>query len=195
MGKRYVMYSDEDLLDLMQERDDESAFAELYDRYFQILFNYTYEKVNDQFATQEIVQELFVSLWQHRKEHSIEACRSYLYTMAKNLVISFYRKEFTRQRHYTQWSSLRLQATDYSDQSTLTDDLEHRYEKALQMLPEKCKKVFVSSRQGYANREIAQSMGISEKTVEQHITKALRILRIHLKEHLLYSTALLQFFL
>ncbi len=195
MSKRYLIYSDEDLLNLMQEHDDESAFAELYDRYFRLLFNYTFEKVNDQFTTQEIVQELFVSLWQHRKEHTIKACRSYLYTMAKNLVVSFYRKEFTRQHHYIQWSSLRPQTTDYSDQPALTDDLAHRYEKALQMLPEKCKNVFVLSREGYPNREIAQSLGISEKTVEQHITKALRILKVHLKEHLLYSTAFLQFFL
>lgn len=45
MSKRYLIYSDEDLLNLMQERDDESAFAELYDRYFRLLFNYTFEKV------------------------------------------------------------------------------------------------------------------------------------------------------
>lgn len=195
MSGRYVTCSDEDLVDIMHQYDDESAFAELYSRYFRPLFNYTYEKVNDRFVAQEIVQELFVSLWQQRHQHSIQACRPYLFSVAKNLIISFYRKEQTRQRHYHQWGTLSPHTTDSSDQVILLDDLNHQYEEGLNRLPDKCREVFVLSRQGYTNRKIAQSLAISEKTVEQHITKALRSLRLHLKEHLRYLLIALQFFL
>jgi RNA polymerase sigma-70 factor (family 1) len=194
MSSRYMTYPDEDLLTLMHEHEDELAFGELYNRYFRLLYNYSYEKVNDQFVAQEIVQELFVSLWQHRHRQVVQACRPYLFSVAKNLVISYYRKEFARQRHYSQWGTLRPVATETSDQQTLTDDLQHRYEKGLTLLPGKCREVFVLSRQGMPNREIAQALAISEKTVEQHITKALRLLRIHLKEHLLHSLYLIPFF-
>nr|WP_184175802.1 RNA polymerase sigma-70 factor [Rhabdobacter roseus] len=179
----------------MQQHDDELAFGELYGRYFRPLFNYTYAKVNDEFTTQEIVQELFVSLWQQRHRYAVQVCRPYLFSMAKNLVINYFRKEFTRQRHHSQWGTLRPETTDPSDQQALTGDLQHRYEEGLKLLPEKCREVFVLSRQGLPHREIAGTLGISEKTVEQHITKALRILRGHLKEHLLYFLTVLQLFL
>ena len=195
MNSHYLPYSDEDLLALMQEHDDELAFSELYNRYFRLIYNYSYEKVSDPFVAQEIVQELFVSLWQQRHRHVVQSCRPYLFSVAKNLVISFYRKEFTRQRHYSQWGVLRPQAADSPDQQALTDDLQHQYEAGLNLLPDKCREVFVLSRRGIPNREIAQKLVISEKTVEQHITKALRVLRVHLKEHFLYSLAMIQFFL
>lgn len=194
MNGRYLPYSDEDLLALMQEHDDELAFSELYNRYFRLIYNYSYEKVSDPFVAQEIVQELFVSLWQQRHRHVVQACRPYLFSGAKNLVVSFYRKEFTRQRHYGQWGTLRPLATETSDQKTLTDDLQHHYEEGLNQLPDKCREVFLLSRQGLPNREIAQKLTIAEKTVEQHITKALRILRLHLKEHLLSALYFIQFF-
>lgn len=190
-----MTYSDEDLLDLMQQHDDELAFGELYNRYFRLLFNYAYEKVSDQFVAQEIVQELFVSLWQQRHHASIQACRPYVFSVAKNLIISHYRKEFTRQRHYQQWGTLLPFTSDQCDQKALTDDLQQHYEKGLNLLPGKCREVFVLSRQGLPNREIARELGISEKTVEQHITKALRILRVHLREHLPYCLIAFQLFL
>lgn len=195
MNGRYIPYSDEDLLALMQEHDDELAFSELYNRYFRLLYNYSFEKVSDPFVAQEIVQELFVSLWQQRHRHVVQSCRPYLFAGARNLVISFYRKEFTRQRHYDRWEVLRPQSADSPDQGTLTDDLQHQYEEGLNLLPDKCREVFILSRQGIPNREIAQQLTISEKTVEQHITKALRTLRVHLKDHLLYGLSMIQFFL
>jgi RNA polymerase sigma-70 factor (family 1) len=185
MNQVYLTCSDEDLLQLITE-DDRLAFSELYDRYFKPLFNYVFSKVNDRFSAQEIVQELFVSIWQQREKHHIQVCRPYMFSMAKKLVINFYRKEFTRQHHYGQWEIQASVVTELTDQTILTADLQDRYERALEMLPTKCREVFILSRQGFSNREIAVEMIISEKTVEQHITKALRILRQHLREHLAF---------
>ncbi|MFD1140511.1 RNA polymerase sigma factor [Larkinella insperata] len=194
MNSRYSTCSDEDILRSIGESNDEFAFAELYSRYFRLLFNYAFSKVNDQFVAQEIIQELFVTLWQQRHRSTIQSCRSYLFASAKNLIISHYRKEFTRQYHYNQWE---IQASDSSaltDQPILTADLQHRYEQGLHRLPQKCKEVFVLSRQGHSNREIALQLAISEKTVEQHITKALRLLKQYLKEHFVYALLLVSLF-
>jgi DNA-directed RNA polymerase specialized sigma24 family protein len=104
MNYMYDKWSDESILELIREQHDELAFEVLYNRYFKPLFNYAYSKVHDQFVAQEIIQELFVNLWQQRDRIQADCCRSLLFTMAKRRVISFYRKEFTRRHHYDQWT-------------------------------------------------------------------------------------------
>jgi len=187
-------YSDEHILTLIQENNDESAFTMLYDRYFRILFNYTYSKVNDQFAAQEIVQELFVSIWQQRHRNTVNSCRSYLFSSVKNLIISYYRKEYTRKFHYDRWEVQSECSVALTDQDALTSDLQIRYEEGLHLLPPKCREVFILSRKGHTNKEIAQQLSISEKTVEQHITKALRVLKEYLREHFAYALILISLF-
>ncbi|GAA4470172.1 RNA polymerase sigma-70 factor [Nibrella saemangeumensis] len=194
MNSTYRRYSDETILTLIAESDDEVAFTELYRRYFRVLFNYAFSKVDDRFAAQEIVQELFVSLWQQRHKHAIQACRTYLFSCIKNLIISHYRKEFTRTHHYNQWEIQHNPYMELADQLILTADLQDRYEKGLHLLSPKCKEVFLLSRRGLSNREIADQLVISEKTVEQHITKALRILKDYLKEHFVYIFLLVPLF-
>lgn len=183
MDSRYKSYSDELILALIAENDDELAFAQLYDRYFRLLFNHAISKVGSRFAAQEIVQELFVSLWQQRQRGPVQCCRSYLFAGVRNLIISYYRKEFTRQQHYNRWESQHEGFNEATEQQVLTTDLNERYEKGLHLLPPKCREVFLLSRQGVSNRQIAEQLDISEKTVEQHITKALRLLKEYLKEH------------
>lgn len=194
MDVSYTYCSDEEILSLICENDDAQAFTALYDRYFKRLFNYTYSKVNDRFTAQEIVQELFVSVWQQRKSTNIQTCRAYLFAVAKNLIISHYRKEFTRSRHYAQWEIQRDEPVYAADHGALADDLQNRYQEGLHLLPPKCREVFLLSRHGHSNRVIAIELGISEKTVEQHITKALRVLKSYLKEHFAYILLLLQVF-
>ncbi|WP_229206888.1 RNA polymerase sigma factor [Dyadobacter crusticola] len=194
MNHIYTSCSDENILALIREQDDELAFETLYSRYFKPLFNYAYSKVNDQFAAQEIIQELFVNLWQQRTTLHANCCRSLLFTIAKRQVISFYRKEYTRLHHYDQWKAERIEVDDATDQPVLVADLQHRYEEGLHLLPAKCQEVFVLSRQGFANKQIGEQLAISEKTVEAHITRALRVLRSHLKEHIISAFLFSVFF-
>ncbi|CAG4994525.1 hypothetical protein DYBT9275_01411 [Dyadobacter sp. CECT 9275] len=193
MNQQYLSLSDEEIIVLIRSQDDKAAFQELYERYFRVLFNYAYSKINDEFSAQEIVQELFVNLWQQRYRNEILSCRPYLFAVVKKLIISYYRKEHTRQHHYSQWGIYRSdESTVTTDQEAITSDLRNRYEEGLHLLPPKCREVFVLSRQGLSNKEIALQLVISEKTVEQHITKALRILRSYLREHLPYLIIFLQ---
>ena len=92
MSQLYLTCSDVEILLLISAQDDTLAFSELYERYFKLLFNYTFSKVNDQFAAQEIVQELFVSIWQQRHNSNIQACRPYLFSAVKNQSFHFIAK-------------------------------------------------------------------------------------------------------
>ncbi|WP_128546961.1 RNA polymerase sigma factor [Larkinella soli] len=191
MNSTYCSFSDEDILKSICENGDESAFAELYDRYFRLLFNFAYSRLNDRFAAQEIVQEVFVSVWQQRHRAAVESCRSYLFSSVKNQIISHYRKEYTRRFHYDQWEIRHEASSALTDQPVLTADLQNRYEQGLGQLPPKCREVFLLSRQGNSNREIAGQLSISEKTVEQHITRALQTLKSYLREHFVYALLLI----
>jgi len=193
MSLNYTNFSDEEILGFISRDGDRQAFEELYVRYSDLLFNYVYARVGDRFITQEIVQELFLSLWQRRSSLCISVCKSYLFSASKKLIISYYRKELARQRQNTTWASERESENNFTYQYALAEDLQTRYQKGLEMLPAKCHQVFTLSRQGLTNREVAAQLDISEKTVEQHITKALRILRSFLKDHLVYTILLLNF--
>jgi RNA polymerase sigma-70 factor (ECF subfamily) len=194
MNAKYTNFSDTELLEIISTDADRKAFEEFYHRYFSSLFNYVYSRINDRFTSQEIVQELFVSIWQKRAVLNIQDCKSYLFSAAKKLIITHYRAEMSRQNRNTIWDSARETSAETTFQDTLALDLQNRYHEALHLLPEKCRQVFTMSRQGISNRDVALELNISEKTVEQHITKALRILKGYLKEHLAYTLILINLF-
>ncbi len=186
-NSEFANFSDQDLLLSIQSTDDRRAFHELYRRFFDRLFNYIYPKIHEKESTQDIIQDLFVNLWQRRKGLSIENIDAYLIKASKNLIISNYRKKLAREKQEAHWASDLSSDGNFTLENIMEVDLNSRYQQGLELLPEKCQKVFVLSRNGFTNREVAIQMGISEKTVEQHITKALRVLRLHLKDHLAYS--------
>ena len=194
MKTGHIHSTDEELLDRLRCDGDRKAFEALYGRYASPIFDYIYARVHDRYTAQEIVQELFVSVWQKRRELSVQTCRTYLFSSAKNLIISHHRKEIAREARQEAWEAARLHEEENTDQETLVQDLRIRYQEGLRLLPEKCQLVFTLSRDGLSNREVADQLNISEKTVEQHITKALRFLKVYLREHLAYLAVLSTFF-
>ena len=183
MPGKYSVYTDDALMEQIRT-GDERAFSELYERYFSKLFNYAYQKRGDRFKAQEIVQELFVDLWLRRSELRVASVPNYLFGAAKNLIISAIRRELSQEKHLSDWQIQSSAAESSTEHQILYNDLHKHYEEGLALLPEKCRAVFLLSRSGNPNSEIAHQLQISEKTVEQHITKALRILRLNLKNHL-----------
>jgi RNA polymerase sigma-70 factor (family 1) len=194
MNCNYSLCSDENILSLIREEGDELAFETLYNRYFKVLFNFAYSKVGDRFAAQEIVQELFVHLWQRKTTLAADNTKALLFSIIKRRIISHYRKELTRQQHYGEFGKQLSEATESADQPLLASELQNHYQESLQHLPPKCQEVFVLSRQGFANKQISEQLDISEKTVEQHITKALRLLKLHLREHIVSAFLYIFFF-
>ncbi|GGD60012.1 DNA-directed RNA polymerase sigma-70 factor [Emticicia aquatilis] len=169
---------------------DSRAFEILYRRYFSKLYGAAYKRLQDRELTEEVVQELFVSLWERRTTLPIENIESYLFSSIKYLVIA----QFKKNSLFEKYSST-LDATEnddnFTEQAVAFDELNQAYQEALQLIPEKCREVFLLKRSGLSQREISERLDISEKTVENQMTKALKILREALKDY----TALLILFL
>lgn len=178
-------YTDNELLNLLAKGSD-AAFTEIYNRYWKKLFAVAAAKIQDMEEAEEIVQEIFVSLWKRRESLQITtALDRYLVVSVKYRVI----KVLARRHHSRQYISS-LQAPGLEDDSTQQwlafEELQERLEALVSGLPEKCQLVYRLSREkGYSQQQIAEALQISEKTVEAHLGKALKTLRHGLNQFLL----------
>jgi RNA polymerase sigma-70 factor (family 1) len=125
------------------------------------------------------VQEVFLSLYHLKDElQTTTSLKSYLYTALQHKIYNHYQKVLTRSK-YEQSASLDLQIVDNNLNGEFeSKDLEKQIQEIISNLPPKCRKVFLLSREEQLPyKEIAKQLNISVNTVDQHIQKALRILR------------------
>ena len=165
---------------------DKPAFEELFMSFFPGLVLFARKYVPDQDTAKEIVHNVFLNLWEKReKVDTSSSLKSYLFTSVYNRCLNFIRdqKKFDRNESHFE----RLESTDFADGTDHLEEqeLEQRIYDALQSLPEKCREVFVLNRfEGLKYAEIAEKLGISVKTVEAQMSKALKILREKLIDYL-----------
>ena len=130
-------------------------------------------------TAKECVQEVFLSLYQRKNElQTTSSLKAYLYTALQNKIYNHYQKELTR-RQYEQAACehLKIVGNDLSGELE-AKELEKKIHEKIQELPQQCRKVFLMSRQEHLPyKEIAKELNISVNTVDQHIQKALRIIR------------------
>ena len=177
--------SDDELLVLIKQ-DKLNAFKELYSRYWKKLYSEAYKRLNSKELAEEIVQELFTNLWLQRHARQINSTvGGYLYHAVTNRVIDQYRKELVRNRHHEAMKVVHFEADTATEDAIMLRDLTYAIETEVSHLPDKCREVYELSRKQYkSNKEIALMLGISEKTVENHLTKALKRLRAGLSHYL-----------
>jgi RNA polymerase sigma-70 factor (family 1) len=165
------------------------AFEEIYNRYWLKLYAAAYKRLKERETAKEIVQDFFTSFWINREHVEIQtSLQGYLFMSIKYLVLNYKRAEAVR----NSYAEILLMVNNSFDNSTEENyyykELLERVETEVNQLPPKCRNVFELSRKQYkTNKEIAQLMGISEKTVENHLTKALRYLRVNLNSLLLLA--------
>ncbi len=181
----YNILSDKELTTLLQA-GDEHAFTEIYNRYWQRLFAIAANKLKELNEAEEIVQDIFVSLWKRRDElGKIETLSPYLAVSVKYRVIKHLAKRHSQQK-YTDYSQYLSVADDSTEQWLEFEELRSRLAMFVADLPEKCRLVYRLSREsGFSQKRIAAELGISEKTVEAHLGKALKTLRARLSSFLL----------
>lgn len=157
---------------------DASAFTGIYRRYWQKLYAIAYHRLGTRQAAEDVVHEVFASLWKNRERSEIRSLYAYLAAATRYTII----RETARRGHKTQ--PVPEEAADAPVIDLLF--LERMIAEEVNQLPDKCRLVYRYSREtGLTNREIAREMGISEKAVEKHISRALSHLRLHLR-HLLH---------
>ena len=173
-------YTDAQLLVSLKE-GDAGAFTEIYERYWDRLLVTAMRGVKRQSDAEDLVQELFVSLWRRRHELAVELKLStYLFNSIRYLALRHIERNMHQADHLQQLVA-RLgeeQAPADIEASILLRELEGEIDKAVQLLPEKMREVFVLSRFHHLSyKEIADRLSISEETVKKQIYKALQILR------------------
>lgn len=159
------------------KRGDSDSYKFLFTSYHQKLCTYAFSLTNDYDLAEDIVQNVFMSIWKNRKKLKEEfAVKSYLYKSVCNKFIDEYRKK----KMVLGLDQKYFDALNYvveEDEQSL-EKLMKIVKKEIENLPPKCKQTFLLSKQeGLTNAEIAEYLNVSIKSVEAHITKAFRILR------------------
>ena len=174
-------------------KSDARAFDFIYQKYFQKLYGAAYKRLQNRELTEEVVQELFISLWERRSELTISSTLdSYLFSSIKYLTIA----QFKKNNLFEQYSSTLIPEENdlnFTEEMVAFDELNEAYQKALTTLPERCREVFVLKRTGLSQREISEKLDISEKTVENQMTKALKMLRDVLRDYTAISILLIPY--
>ena len=180
--------TDEDLLKAIQA-GDEVAFKIMYDKYYRMLCYSAYKTYPDEHKSKDFAQEVFLDLWRKRDSINIQtSIAAYLKRAVINKSIDFIRAQ---RFNFGDTAELEYQA-EMPVESSEQDELKALIHKTAEQLPERCRLIFFMSRfENLSHKEIAANLEISEKTIENQITKALKILRVVVNRYLSEARILL----
>jgi RNA polymerase sigma-70 factor (family 1) len=167
-------------------RGDKKAFEHLFNTYYQPLCRYAGAMLRDADEAEEAVQNLFFTIWSRRETLQITSSfKSYVYRAVHNDCLNRIKHGKVKAGYASDYRQLMSGASLRGDQVLEARELGNRIREAMEALPEQCRQVFTLSRfASLKYQEIAGQLGISVKTVENHMGKALRLLRIKLKDYL-----------
>ena len=181
------IFSDRELLKQLS-KDNTEAFKVLFDHYYPVLVRVLMRYSSDQEQIKDWIQEIYIRLWETREGINadyIENFKAYFIVTARNYAI----KELSKKRHLKPEQFQSKTQEEIADSSSYNfmeeNELRQAYQMAVSRLPVKTQKAYVLNREtGLTYRGVAKELGISIKTVENQIGKALKILRIELADYL-----------
>jgi RNA polymerase sigma-70 factor (family 1) len=181
--KDFDKFSDEKLSILLFE-GDAGAFEEIFNRYWLKLYGAALKRVKSREAAEEIIQDLFTLLWAKRESIQIhKSLAAYLFTSVRYMVFNHIQKEIVRENYKDSFQAAHIFCDNSTEETVILNELIRNIEKEVKYLPPQCRSVFeLSRKENKTNREIAEVLGISEKTVEGHLTKAIKHLKVGLTD-------------
>lgn len=160
---------------------NEEAYRKLFYTYFEPLSFYANKYLNDMDAARDMVQEVMSHIYENRETLRInESLKSFLYRSVSNRSLNVLKHEEVKTRHH---SIIRERSDEIFDEDLMeTSELQAKINRLMDELPDACRQVFIMSRmEEKSNKEIADELNISKRTVETQISKALKVLRNALK--------------
>ena len=175
-----MLEHDQQLIHHIQE-GDEASYRQLFDVYYENLCHYAFTIVRDMDDAEDIVQAVFVKIWEKRKSWMINhTIKSYLYKAVYHQCINQVEHRAVREKY--QERTIVEQTIHFQLPEVFPSELEERIISAINSLPPQCRTIFMLSRyEDMKYVEIASRLDISVNTIENQISKALRILRSQLK--------------
>jgi RNA polymerase sigma-70 factor (ECF subfamily) len=162
---------------------DQQAFTEIFYHYFQRIHHFILKKTKSEELTEEIIQEVFISVWEKREKFSaVENFEDYLFSMAANRTWNFIRRLHNeKELKQKVWRTIEAHQNSTEDLLDLKESQGLINEAVEQLSPQR-KKIFILSRQqGLSHTEIAEQLNLSPSTVNNHLTEALRFIKEYLQ--------------
>ncbi len=165
--------------------DDKKVMEEIFSIFHTRIFRFSIAYLKNEHDAYDVVQDVFIKIWESRytlkKDTNFDA---YIFTIAKNAMLSLFRKRLTEQKYLDYMVQVGESDSGGTEEQTNFFFLKQRYEELIEQLPLKRKEIFILSREkGLSNKEIALLKGISEKTVENQLTRALAFFRQNLSSY------------
>lgn len=174
----YSILTDLQLIDLLK-KDDEQAFAEIYSRYAASLAGFASSKLFDAEDAKDIIHDVFVKLWQERKQLQIDRnIKAYLFKTTRYRIVDKIRKNITREEYAGMVKALASQYEPGIEHQIAAKELQQSIAKSLDELSPRVKEIYLLSREeNLSITEIAAQLQLSEQTVKNQLGSALKHLR------------------
>lgn len=179
-------YSETRLLQQLSE-GSEVAMKALFDSYYPRLHKYVSAFIQSEQVAEELVMDVFLKIWLGRKmADQINNLDAFLFRITKNKIIDFFRSAARApELKDLLWSNLSLEAAEQPDARLQLKEFQEKLREAVQLLPPKCKTVYLLSREEQlSHKEIADKLGISTNTINNHIVDAQRFIRKYLAKQM-----------
>lgn len=161
------------------KKSDHESFRKLFERYSNPLYRFSLSYLKSNEAAEDIVQEVFIKIWNKRKDiDTTKSFQSYLFTIALNSVRKYFNKlAETNQLKHDIIAALSDNSTVFDEQDNFEDYL-RKLDDLIHQMPEKRKEIFIGKKlEGKSQKELAKEYEITTKTVEYHITEAMKFLK------------------
>ena len=166
-------------------KGDRAAFAELYHQYAGKIFRFALSLTKEDEVSKDIVHDIFVKIWESRTLVSkVDSINAYLYRMTRNKVLQHFQKNAIEKRYCRRMQIHKEEFRDCVSESVTERELEVILMNALSTMPEKRHDVFILRKlRGMTTADVAALLGISTRTVEAHMSKALSDVRLAFSEN------------
>jgi len=168
--------SDQDLL-LQLMKGSHEAFSIIYHKYWKKIFVYAYDRLKDTKQSQDIVQDLFVSLWERREGLQVDNLNAYLYASARYAILRLIDAQQAEAHFFTSLQHLSLDASA-ADHQMISAELLEAYRALVGKMPSQRRRIFqMRHEENLKTREIAEALNISQKTVQNQLLNSYQQVR------------------